>query len=248
MLTKPQREEAGASILPANPAQWRFAAVSQAINLGPERLYTVLFHTFGERFSVQNERIAEERLRAILEAVFTLSNRRGFQAMSLRDLSKEAGLSMGGLYAYLSSKDDLVSLIQDFLRHAVENRLMPLLDGQTTPRAQLEGIVRGHLYLSEILQPWFYFAFMEAKNLPTEQRRVAIEADREAEALIEQIIREGVTQGAFKTRSPATMASFIKALLQEWYLKRAKYDKRGLDVDHYADDLMETLQAAMSTA
>ena len=47
----------------------------------------------------------------------------GFDAMSLRDLSRESGLSMGALYSYFTSKDDLLSMIQYHGQSAVEKIL-----------------------------------------------------------------------------------------------------------------------------
>jgi hypothetical protein len=37
--------------------------------------------------------------------------------MSLRDLCKEAGLSMGGLHGYIGTKDDLAAMIEDVVRY-----------------------------------------------------------------------------------------------------------------------------------
>ena len=38
----------------------------------------------------------------------------GFQAMTLRSLSRESGLSMGALYNYFSSKEDLLKIIHSY--------------------------------------------------------------------------------------------------------------------------------------
>jgi AcrR family transcriptional regulator len=44
----------------------------------------------------------------------------GFRAMNLRDLCGETGLSMGGLYGYIASKDQLAEMIEDVVRHATQ--------------------------------------------------------------------------------------------------------------------------------
>ena len=64
-----------------------------------------------EKMQIKNEKIAIPNLQKIFEATFKLSNTHGFQGMSLRDLSKETGISMGGLYSYIGSKNDLASVI-----------------------------------------------------------------------------------------------------------------------------------------
>ena len=44
-------------------------------------------------------------------------------------------------------------------------------------------------------------------------------------------------------RDPQLTASIIKAMLQDWYLKRSKYRKRNLSVDQYAKFLLQFLEA-----
>ncbi|WP_436411649.1 hypothetical protein [Variovorax ginsengisoli] len=53
--------------------------------------------------------------------------------MSLRDLSRESGLSMGGLYGYIKTKDDLAAMIEDVVRYcscAIPERFSACADPQ----------------------------------------------------------------------------------------------------------------------
>jgi len=38
-------------------------------------------------------------------------------------------------------------------------------------------------------------------------------------------------------------ASVIKAMLQDWYLKRSKYRKRSISVDQYSEFLLQFVEA-----
>lgn len=67
------------------------------IKYSQEGLYRSMLERQADVISVQKPDIALKKLRVIIAAALKLSNRKGFQAMSLRDLSKEAGVSMGGL-------------------------------------------------------------------------------------------------------------------------------------------------------
>jgi hypothetical protein len=40
-------------------------------------------------------------------------------------------------------------------------------------------------------------------------------------------------------------ASLIKAMLQDWYLKRPKYAQRQISVDHYAQFMIGLLEKSM---
>ena len=79
---------------------------------------------------------------------------------------------MGGLYGYIDSKDQLAEMIEDVVRHASKN-LPRMFAHVEAPLDRLESLVRATIYLSEILQPWFYFVYMDSRVLNFEQRGMA---------------------------------------------------------------------------
>ena len=78
-----------------------------------QEIWREIFHANPDLIKVSKEKTAVRNLEAIIDATLRLSNEKGFHATSLRELSAEAGLSMGGLYAYIRNKDDLVELIHN---------------------------------------------------------------------------------------------------------------------------------------
>ncbi|MBW2209311.1 MAG: helix-turn-helix transcriptional regulator [Deltaproteobacteria bacterium] len=69
----------------------------------------------------------------ISEATLSLSNEKGFSAMSMRDLSARAGLSMGALYSYFSNKDELLDMIQQQSLRVAAKVLVDQLTGIDDP-------------------------------------------------------------------------------------------------------------------
>ena len=57
---------------------------------------------------VSREQVAENR-RTIVEAASRLFRERGFEAVTVAEIMKEAGLTHGGFYGYFGSKDDLIA-------------------------------------------------------------------------------------------------------------------------------------------
>jgi len=47
-------------------------------------------------------------------------------------------------------------------------------------------------------------------------------------------------------RDPQLTASVIKAMLQDWYLKRSKYARRKISVDRYAGFILEFVASFIS--
>jgi AcrR family transcriptional regulator len=69
----------------------------------------------------------EERRRALAEAVFAIIAARGLAAVSLRDVAAEAGVSMGAVQHYFTSKDEMLRFALDHLRARVLSRLQERL-------------------------------------------------------------------------------------------------------------------------
>ncbi len=193
-----------------------------------------------DTIGVQKPEFALRKLKVIVTAALDLSNRKGFQAMSLRDLSLASGVSMGGLYAYFDSKTTLLKMILTEVTAAVKRSLSdPPAEVAADPRAHLLWLIDTHVRMTEEMLPWFTFAFMEAKNFPAEERRMATDSEELTEAYLAGAIAAGVRSGVFRADTSPLLPALIKPLLQDWYVKRAKYRRRGVKMQTY----IETVQA-----
>lgn len=220
-----------------------FSQFQQRFTLSTRDLYREVFAEHRRSMRVKREPTAVKNLERIFDAVLRISNRKGFHSMSMRDLSRETGLSMGGLYAYFSSKDILLEMLQRQGRTVVRRILEQSLGGETDPVHKLRRLVQTHVYLSEVMQPWFYFSYMETKNLSKPEQKKAIAGELYTERLIADILEEGQKLGRFGKIDPHLTASVIKAMLQDWYLKRWKYRGRRITVDQYASFVTDLAEA-----
>lgn len=163
--------------------------------------------------------------------------------MSMRDLSQESGLSMGALYTYFSSKDELVEMLQNQRRTISERILRQNVAEESSVKSKLKVAILTHLYLSEAMQPWYFFSFMEAKNLNRKERNKVVASELNMEKVLENIILQGQAEEIFYQKDSQLTASLIQAMLQDWYLKRwYKYGKRNISVDQYADFVLDFIK------
>jgi AcrR family transcriptional regulator len=147
------------------------------------------------------------------------------------------------LYAYFAGKDELLDMILRQGRRLVLRILEAQLGAVGNPVEKLETAIRTHIYLSEALHPWFYFSFMEAKNMSRREKEKTVASELYTDQLFADILEEGQKAGSFASRDPQQSAGGIKALLQDWYVKRWKYARRQTSVDQYADFVVEFVMA-----
>jgi AcrR family transcriptional regulator len=212
-----------------------------------EALCVRILERHREAIRVQKSHIAVANLARIIDATLKLSNKQGFQATTLRDLAKTSGLSMGGLYSYFSSKPMLLSMILREVASTVTEVLSePPQEVATDAGAHLRWLIESHIRLTEAMQPWFVFAYMEAKAFPPPERRIAIDSEAQTEAIIARVLEQGAAEGIFALSDVGLTAALIKPLLQDWYVKRAKYRKRGISIDSYIEAVIGFVTAAIS--
>jgi len=87
----------------------------------------------------------DRRLDQILAHATAVFCDKGYDAASMRDLSRATGMSLAGLYYYFESKEKLLYLIQ---KHTFETILASLrqgLEGVTDPEQRVGLFVRNHL-------------------------------------------------------------------------------------------------------
>jgi AcrR family transcriptional regulator len=196
-----------------------------------------------EVIKIKKEKVVVKNLVNIFNATLRLSNEKGFQTMSLRDLCRETGLSMGALYSYFSSKDDLLKIIQEQGRRIAVRVLTENIQKEKSPEGKLEAAIRSNLYLSEVMQDWYFFSYMETRYLNKDEHKKAIASELYTEQLFIDILEEGKLKKVFNVDNEILTASVIKAMLQDWYLKRWKYSRRAVSVEEYAEFLIDFIKA-----
>jgi len=220
-----------------------FDAFKLELSLSRDEIYRELYRQNTDLIRIKKEHVAVKNLGRIIESTLRLANAKGFHAMSLRDLCADSGLSVGGLYAYIKNKDDLTHLIQSHGFILTRRTMLAYTRDVPSAPEKLFAAVRTHLYLSELMPAWFSFSFMEAKSLPPKEKKQAIATELEIENILYDIIAQGIGAGDFRPIDARLLASVIKAMMQDWYLKRRKYRNQGTGVTQYALFVWSILQS-----
>ncbi len=86
----------------------------------------------------------DNRRQPLLDAAAALFRTRGFHAVTMREIAREAGMLAGSVYYYFSSKDDLlVSVYEEGVRRITE-RVAEACQDAETPWAKLEAACCAH--------------------------------------------------------------------------------------------------------
>lgn len=212
-----------------------FSEFESKYALSKSEILTDLFRQNKPVIKIKKENFAVKNLDLIFTTTLKLSNRSGFQTMTLRKLSEESGVSLGAIYSYIQNKEMLARMIIKYVLHSINRLFEESQSEHATAKDELLWIIRAHIYLTEQMQPWFYFSYMEARHFEVDSRKEAKESELYTESMVRDCLLRGIKTGEFKQVDPIMTSSLIKPLLAEWYLKSWKYRSRKTNVESYVD-------------
>jgi AcrR family transcriptional regulator len=195
-----------------------------------------------DSIKIKKEKTAVNNLEKIFNAVFKVAYRKGFQAMSMRDLIIESGISLGALYDYFPGKEKLLEIIQSHGWEIIKKKLDPVSKENKDCLEKLKAIIKAHIYLSELFRPWFYFTFMEARHIKPAGFEVTKSMEEHTHRTLLSILILGEEKKIFKPGNHDLTACMIKSMQQDWYLKRWKYKQMNISVDQFADHLLSIVE------
>ena len=75
-----------------------------------------------------------------------------------------------------------------------------------------------------------------------EERKIAVDFELYTDKIIVDILQQGEKEGVFKSQDHDLTAAMIKAMLNDWYLRRWKYARRNISVDQYGETLLDFVE------
>ncbi len=87
----------------------------------------------------------DDRLDHLLQSAASVFATKGYHSTTMRDLSRESGMSLSGMYYYVEGKDELLFTIQERCFSAVITGARSAVSLALTPRERLELFIRHHV-------------------------------------------------------------------------------------------------------
>jgi AcrR family transcriptional regulator len=183
------------------------------------------------------------RKQKIIDTAAYLFHKKGYISTTLDDVSKKLGLSKAALYHYVSSKDELLSIIytQTFNNIFMDTNKISNMD--LPPDEKLRLILHKHIKNIIIKSlPMFSVFFSEETQLPEKDYQKIREEKRKYNRIVEEILKEGISKGIF-TKVDIKLQSYAILGMCNWIYKWYKPDQKKYTPDQIADHIIALLEA-----
>src|SRR3954453_833316 len=115
--------------------------------------------------SVKDESLIEKRREQMIRGAVKLFKEKGFHRTTTREIAKAAGFSIGTLYEYIRSKEDVLYLVCDSIYDHVRERLEQDLEQKNGTLSRLKQGIGHYFRVVDEMQDEVLVMYQEAKSL-----------------------------------------------------------------------------------
>lgn len=188
---------------------------------------------------VTDEKRLLEGKERIADAAAGLFLNGGYHSTSVREIALKAGLSVGSVFNYFTSKEEILFFLFTRNQEQTEATLRDqreeferLKNAGTDPRELLWFAYEYYVRLIGEMRRYTVLGYQELKSLTAAERRRILEGEERIQNFIEEVIAYGIDKGAFPPGDIDLKAHCLMMLAQAWAVRHWAL-KRFMKVDDY---------------
>lgn len=147
--------------------------------------------------SVKDENLIEKRRHQMIHAAVALFKEKGFHRTTTREIAKEAGFSIGTLYEYIRTKEDVLYLVCDSIYNEVHDKLSQITLEKGTIE-DLKTAIRHYYGVIDDMQDEFVVMYQESKSLPKNALEYVLKKEMEMVDIFRKILVGCIQVGELK--------------------------------------------------
>jgi len=202
---------------------------------------------------VADEKRLVEGKERIADAAAGLFLNGGYHSTSVREIAQKAGLSVGSVFNYFTSKEEILFFLFSRNQERTEATLrdqraqFERLRGEgVDPKELLWAAYEFYGRLVEEMRRYTVLGYQELKSLTVAERRRILEGEERIQYFIEEVIGYGVEQGVFPAGDIDLKAHCLMMLAQSWAVRRWAL-RRFAKVDDYLSNVKRIVLAIVES-
>jgi AcrR family transcriptional regulator len=172
---------------------------------------------------VKNPDLVERRRRQITDAAVKLFIDKGFHKTTTRQIARASGFSIGSLYEYFASKEDILYLVCDSIHAEVERGVTEAMPKATGGREALSAVIREYFKVCERMSDFILLIYQETQSLPLQWQKKVLENELRITGLFVEALARIAATGALPKVDDRTIelaAHNIVVLGHMWTFRR----------------------------
>ncbi|WP_232713540.1 TetR/AcrR family transcriptional regulator [Bacillus xiapuensis] len=185
--------------------------------------------------SVKDEQLIAKRRAEMIRGAVQLFKQKGFHRTTTREIARASGFSIGTLYEYIRTKEDILYLVCDSIYDQVKDRLQRMdLEAGTLDSLKLG--VSYYFKVVDEMQDEVLVMYQEAKSLSKDALPYVLQKEMEMVGMFEKLIRRCAENKelAMDEQTIHMLAHNIFVQGQMWGFRRWSL-RKSFTIDDYID-------------
>ena len=172
---------------------------------------------------IKNPDLVAQRHRQIVDAAVQLFIKQGFHKTTTRQIARAAGFSIGSLYEYIASKEDILYLVCDAIHAEVERGVSQAMTSASGDKNPLAEVIREYFLVCNRMSDHILLIYQETQSLPPRWRKKVLENEVRITGIFMEVLEHLVSSGdlpRISERSMELIAHNISVLGHMWTFRR----------------------------
>jgi TetR/AcrR family transcriptional regulator, cholesterol catabolism regulator len=172
---------------------------------------------------IKDKQLVQRRRRQIVDAAVELFLKNGFHKTTTRQIAQAAGISIGLLYEYISTKEDILYLVCEAIHAEMENAVTEALARAQAGRGTLEMAIQEYFKVCHRMSDHILLIYQETQSLPSKWRKIVLANEIQITGLFTKVLAELVDRAELPFLDAKTldlMAHNISVLGHMWTFRR----------------------------
>ena len=179
--------------------------------------------TQGIPTQVKNLELVEQRRRQIVDASVVLFIENGFHKTTTRQIAKASRISIGSLYEYIATKEDILYLVCDAIHAEIERGVAEALNRAKKGKNPLGEVIREYFMVCHRMNDHILLIYQETQSLPAKWQRVVLENEIRITGIFTAVLAKLMASGDLPRITPHRLdlvAHNISVLGHMWTFRR----------------------------
>ncbi|MCK4646005.1 MAG: TetR/AcrR family transcriptional regulator [Candidatus Aminicenantes bacterium] len=172
---------------------------------------------------VKNQELVDQRRLQIVNAAVRLFIEKGFHKTTTREIAQAAGISIGLLYEYVASKEDVLYLVCEAIHAEVEHGVTEALKRVKKGRDVLAEMLREYFLVCDRMSDHILLIYQETRALPQQWRKRVLENEVKITGIFVETLRHLAESGDLPHKDKQSIeliAHNISVLGHMWTFRR----------------------------
>lgn len=179
--------------------------------------------TQGIAIQIKNPDLVRRRHRQIVDAAVQLFIKNGFHKTTTRQIASAAGFSIGSLYEYISSKEDILYLVCKAIHAEVEQGVSDAMTRAADGDNPLAEVIREYFMVCHRMSDHILLLYQETQSLPPQWRKKVLENEVRITGIFMEVLARLISTGDLphlNERFMELLAHNISVLGHMWTFRR----------------------------